>query len=317
MKKIILFLILLLVVQAFFSIIYYLSRTTFAYSDPKNIHSSQAFLNKFFKETCGKSWKYKSHYIEETDSGCIYHYISPASAYLRPSLDYKSYVKYFPIGLDVNQPQLMDGLYVNFAMDLGTSYRFSFHSYENHLLQINFFRSATFEVDMHPDVQIRGMVNIDLSNLKGIGNPILVRFIPYIAFDDFLIKPIEQQSFEETENRPPIWGEVLGLGLLGFGQSGTPSMTVGREQSYWILNTRNELFLDLKNYFENGSMKHSEYSEFLIYSFQVLTASSTGQILPNSPNMRVLVALESVIGIIFLGFLIGLITEFLQRRTHK
>lgn len=144
-----------------FSITFYLLRDSFAYSDPKNIHFSKKFLEKFFKDTCNKSWKYNPHLIEEIDGGCSYHYIRPALASLRTSADYKPYVNYFPIGLNTNQPQLIDGLYVNFVMDLGTSYRFSFHSFENNLLQMRYFQNASIEADKHPEVQINGMVSIE------------------------------------------------------------------------------------------------------------------------------------------------------------
>ena len=274
-----------LAVICLFSFLFFINREGFSYADPRNIHASAAFLNQFFSSTCPRAEKWNSHFMTRIDMGCEYHYI--------------------------RVPEIA-GTSLYLQNDIGLIYRFIFHSYEDHKLQIKFFRQAASLPDKYLDEKSSGMLMLDLSNYKKVGDFILIRITPYISYDDFLLKPSEEQSSFDFKKPPKrvTWGEILGLGLMGLGKPGTPSMTINREQPWWKQESNNELLLDLKRFFENGSMKHSTFNEFLTYSAQVFTASSSGQIVPERLAMRILVSLESLLSIVFLGLVISMVYDF-------
>lgn len=194
-------------------------------------------------------------------------------------------------------------------------FKISYLSYNASVLSL---RIAAIPVGSNePSDAKMGLIIIDLSNLESPSDKALVRIVPYLSFDKYLIQPLPQ-SFRQNNLESPLWGEVLGRNLLGLGKDGgTPSLTVGQDHPYWLNKRNNHYFKDLKRFFEFGDMKNADWKEFVVLSFQILTASNTGEIIPNSWPMRILLSLQSLIAILLLGVLVSVVFELINIRTLK
>lgn len=196
-------------------------------------------------------------------------------------------------------------------------FKISFLSYGESTLRLKIIRKALVPTESTKTAASVGVILIDFSSFEKIEDKILVRIIPYMSFDQYLIQPHSSQANSEGPNAY-LWGDVLGRQLIGLGKNGgVPSMTVGQDHPMWLNSFNNKSYLDIKKYFENGDMSNAGLNEFATYSFQILTASNTGQIMPNSLLMRMIISSQSLIAIILLGLWVSRIYEIAAASDSK
>lgn len=268
-----------------FAGIYYSSRGDFSLSDVSKPQNLDRFLTRYFSEVCSKAIKPETHYVETIRRGCSYHYVFPA---------------------------FVDGLSVFvFPDNPGNEYRFSFQSYDDGILKIKYFVGPLFPKAMYDENQEHGLISMDLSRYEKPGDDILIQFTPYVPFNGYLVKPLtEQAPFEEiVKKKVNGWGTILGFGLLSLGSQdpnkGNPSMTIGREQSYFITSSSKTSYEAMRDYFEKGSMEYFEFFDFIYFSAAILTSSALGDIVPMTLSMKMAISVESLLGIMWLGIAVG------------
>ncbi|WP_413287781.1 potassium channel family protein [Bdellovibrio sp. HCB337] len=264
--------------------IYYIAKADFSLVDVNRPKNLDLFLKNFFSGVCVNAWQPDMHYVESISRGCSYHYVPPALV----------------VGYSI--------LYM--AGDSGNEFRFSFDSYSNRVLKVKYVVGPLFPSPLGFDErQESGVMTMDLSRYENPGDDILVQFLPHIPLGGHLVKSInEQPPFDEISRKKRSgWGTTLVYKLLSLvdPERGSSTMTFGREQAYFLTTSYNKLYLDLRAYFESGSMKHFGYSDFLYFSAAILTSSALGDMAPVSFWMKILVSLESLFGIIWLGVVAG------------
>lgn len=293
----------ILIIWLAFGAIYYACRSDFSVTDPNKPQNLNIFLERFFPETCTAEDKTGgSFYIDLDKNGCTYHHTFPAKVIV-PAPDAWGSSEISLFHLDYR----------------GYTYKFNFDSYSNGILKLKYvlgplaasFREAEY-----------GILSLDLSHFENPLEPILVRFTPHIPFGPFFVEPINEQApfdAEDLHTSPrniSSWGKTLGYKLMGI-ESGHQSMTVGHQQPYFNATSGHLAYSRLRNYFERGSMEYFHPEDFVYFSAAILTSSALGDIAPTSHFMKILVSLQSLLGIIWLGLAISLGYEHLSRSLTK
>ncbi|WP_413570432.1 ion channel [Bdellovibrio sp. HCB117] len=268
-----------------FAGVFYAHRGDFSLSDVNKPQNLDRFLARYFSEVCSKAVQPDGHYVETIRRGCSYHYVFPA---------------------------LVDNFNVMvFPDNPGNEYRFSFQSYFDGVLKIKYFVGPLFPKNMYDEYQEHGLISMDLSRFEKPGDDILIQFTPHVPFNGYLVKAlVEQPPFDEmVKKKVNGWGTILGLGLLSLGSQdpnkGNPSMTVGREQAYFITSSSKSSYEAIRDYFEKGSMEYFGFFDFVYFSAAVLTSSALGDMVPMTLTMKMAVSLESLLGIMWLGIAAG------------
>lgn len=188
---------------------------------------------------------------------------------------------------------------------------FSFASYVDKILRIKYKTTRVWFKNPEKLPVESGVIEFDLSNYGVIGDPIAVKVTPYVAYEDFLVKRIETQpDGKDWPTSFSAWGTILAGELLQL-SGGSGSITPGRDFSSFISNSKSSGYLNLKLYFEDGRIFTRDISTFIYFSGAILTSSAFGELIPNTSIMKIAISIESILGILWLGLLVGLATSWI------
>ena len=91
-----------------------------------------------------------------------------------------------------------------------------------------------------------------------------------------------------------------------------PPTSLGVQRNNWTPDNGLNIFSDVYN---NRNYKY-RYWDFFYFSAIALTTLGYGDILPNSTSVRVLVAIEAILGVVVITWFIGILVSPLRKERH-
>jgi hypothetical protein len=190
---------------------------------------------------------------------------------------------------------------------------FEFKEYINQRLEIKYKILYKWPEGSDRLPEEAGIVYFDMSNYQQVTDTMAFQANPFVSYQNYLIDKIKERpplDFKKPGfNDFPSWGVILSGGLLKLGSS-TGSITSGLKFPIFTVKVDSPAYLNLKRYFEYGEVQDESFSTYLIYSGAIITSLGFTEIIPGNKFLQVLAMMESLIGIILLGIIVGFTYDY-------
>lgn len=265
--------------------------SSFSVSNPERAPYKAEAIKDFFEKFCGKN-SFRTPIISNPDS------------------------------CEVNYPN--EGLFTNVpGTDLGyftKNIKVSFQKFESNKLFLKY--RTTYDWRNQKDklpLEIGG-IEIDLSNLTKKDDEVIYQLNPYIGISEIPIDKIENQPkpFDEKTKKWSIYfPSVLSFFTFDiFNIESFGSMTNGNKFPYFPIKDKSDSFYELKNYFNNGTLKRLSFGRALAYSFSTFMSFGVADIYPRTSWLKVLCSLQTLLGIIIFGLFTTSLYDKIRQLPH-
>lgn len=279
-----------LIIPLTFTFIFLCNKSSFSVANPERSPYLQDTLGELFPVICKKP-SLSSDKLHASSRGCYYNY--------DPNLGYGAVRRDRP---DQSILQLQVG----------------FHSYKDGNLNLRYH--ILYNINQIPNrvPDEYGIITFDLSLTTKSHQEMMYKLNPYIASNNYLLKRVESVPtlVGVGSNKVVAYPSILSiLAIEVFNIEATGSSTSrGEEFPYFTVRDNNNVFLRFKNYFEEGEIQSYQFGRFLAFSISNFTGFGISDFYPNTSWMKVLCALETLIGMILFGIYSAFVFEWILEK---
>jgi Ion channel len=250
----------------------------FSISDPQRSQNLTPFLKSFFLKVCKSNKEFDAKAL---DRGC----------------------NYVAKGGGIN---IWSGGVITHRT---TAISIYFSSYSEHKLRLRYQISKLWVVPLDKNRSLEtGVATFDLAGYESDKAPVLAEFSPTFEIDGNEVATLSDVPKLDEMLSVEGWGDFLTGNLLGIESDQTRSNFSSGAKSFFPVKLGPE-FLQLRNFFENGSLTERDFTTFLYFSGAMLSCTALGDVVPTSSVARFFTMFEGLLGIVFFGLLIGAISD--------